>query len=212
MKSLISTFITTILLWSSAALAEPADDAAQALNRKLSSISSLEADFTQIVMDGKGSTLQELSGTMKVKRPKMFSWMTQPPYPQTVISNGEIIWIYDEDLEQVTVQKLDDRTGNTPALLLSGDPAQLASSFDVSQKAINEQGRVRFALKPKSDEALFDVLTVVFDNQQLVSMDLTDSLGQKTAIDFKNVKTNTPIPDTQFEFEIPQGVDVIKDI
>lgn len=189
-----------------------AKDGVEALNAQLNKMQSLSAQFKQVVLDSKGALLQDVSGSMQVKRPKQFSWITKDPYPQTIISDGEFVWIYDEDLEQVTVQNLDERAGNTPAMLLSGDPAKISDHFTVSSEIMVSGNVIRFTLKPKADEALFETMKVTFEGDLLKEMDLVDSLGQKTAISFEDVKLNPDLPAKTFEFVPPKGVDVIRDL
>lgn len=189
-----------------------AQDAVSALNAQLKKMQSLSAQFKQVVLDTKGGVLQDVTGSMQVKRPKQFSWITEDPYPQTIISDGEFVWIYDEDLEQVTVQNLDERAGNTPAMLLSGDPAKISDHFTISSENMVSGEVVRYTLKPKAEEALFEVMRVTFEGDLLKEMDLVDSLGQKTAINFLDVKLNPKLPATTFKFVPPEGVDVIRDL
>ena len=105
-------------------------------------------------------------------------------------------------------QKLDDQIGNTPALLLSGDPRKLGEAFQISEEKGAGDMQV-FVLKPRGKEALFDHLRVQFKGNVLVRMELADSLGQKTDIFFTEVKVNPALPAALFEFTPPKGVDVI---
>src|SRR5262245_30958888 len=99
-----------------------ADDAAtQRLSELLSKAQTMTARFSQLTLDGSGTRLQETSGQLSLKRPGLFRWHTDAPQEQLLISNGEKVWLFDPDLEQVTIQKLDQRLTQTPALLLSGD-------------------------------------------------------------------------------------------
>lgn len=197
---------TGLMLAGSAALA--ADDAAAQLTRVLGGINSMQASFVQQTTDGKGHAQAPQSGVMSVKRPGQFRWEVQKPSPQMVLTSGKLLWIYDPELMQATKQKLDDQVGNTPALLLSGDPRKLNEAFVIAteQGAAGEQ---LFVLKPHGKDALFESLRVRFKGNQLLQMQLTDTLSQRTDIRFSNVQVNPSLPSSQFEFTPPKGVDVI---
>jgi len=128
---------------------------------------------------------------------------------QLLVSNGEKVWLYDPDLEQVTVQQLDQRLTHTPALLLSGDVSTISENFEVSHKEAGEV--VDFTLKPKAKDTLFDNLRLSFRSGVINDMQLIDSVGQRTNILFMGVKMNQPLKADTFTFEIPEGADVISE-
>lgn len=178
----------------------------------LSAMKSLNATFHQWVNDAKNTALQEVTGTMWIARPGMFRWDTNDPYPQQIVSDNHLLWIYDLDLEQVTKRKLDKQVGNTPALLLSGDPAQLEQSFTISAFRFDETGELRYDLVPKSKDALFELLRVHFRSGRLHDMFLRDNLGQTTRIEFDIKAYNEKIDTSVFAFKPPKDVDVIEDM
>jgi outer membrane lipoprotein carrier protein len=188
-----------------------ADDevAVQRLTELLNQAQTITARFSQLTLDGSGTQLQETAGQLALKRPGLFRWHTDEPMEQLLVSNGEKVWLYDPDLQQVTIQALDQRLTHTPALLLSGDVSKIRENFEISHK---EAGNVvDFILKPKSKDTLFDSLRLSFRNKVLNDMQLIDSIGQRTNILFLNVKMNEPQDDAQFTFEIPAGADVIQE-
>lgn len=190
-------------------LAHAADPATQRLSDLLGQAQTMTARFSQLTLDGSGTRLQEGSGDLSLKRPGMFRWQTRPPMEQLLISNGDQIWLYDPDLEQVTIQKLDKRLTQTPALLLSGDISRIHENFSVS---VTDGGSVvDFVLKPKAKDTLFDTLRLSFRNGVINDMQLIDGVGQRTNILFFDVKMNQPLADSQFVFTIPEGVDVIQE-
>ena len=179
------------------------------LTTLLNQAQTISGRFSQLTLDGSGTQLQETSGEMALKRPGQFRWHTDAPMEQLLVSNGEQIWLYDPDLEQVTIQKMDQRLTHTPALLLSGDVSQIAESFEITLK---EGGSVvDFILKPKAADSLFESLRLSFRNGVINDMQLIDNVGQRTNILFLGVKMNPPIPASQFTFEVPEGADVIQD-
>lgn len=177
----------------------------------LNETKSMEASFEQWVMDAKQNALQHVTGNMWVQRPGQFRWDTDEPYPQQIVSDGEVLWIYDRDLEQATKKTLDKQVGNTPALLLSGDPSKISESFNITAYLFDETGEWRFDLRPKGEDALFALLRVHFHNQHLRDMYLEDSLGQTTRIEFKTKQTNEPINGEMFELKLEPSVDVIEE-
>ncbi|MAR92803.1 MAG: outer membrane lipoprotein chaperone LolA [Pseudomonadota bacterium] len=187
------------------------EQAAPKLTDFLGGIQSMEAEFEQWVMDAKQNALQNVTGTLWIQRPGQFRWDTNDPFPQQIVSDGKELRIYDPDLEQATIKKLDQQVGNTPALLLSGDPSKISERFNVSAYHFDKTGEWRFDLRPKDEETMFALLRVHFYEKRLRDMYLEDNLGQTTRIEFKPVQVNQPIPDSRFELELPEGVDVIRE-
>lgn len=196
--------VSAILLFN-AGLAN-ADDASE-LVELLGGMSSFEAHFKQIMLDAKGNYLQQTEGIIAVKKPDLLYWKTEPPMEQLLVSDGEQLWFYDPELEQVTVQPLDHRVTQTPALLLSGDLSRLQQSYSISQE--REEAARYFLLYPKDPDSLFEQLKLTFLNGRLVQMHLADSLGQRSSLEFMDPRTNLPLDDQLFRFTPPEGVDLI---
>lgn len=174
---------------------------------KLSHLQNMQADFIQVMRDGKQRELQQLSGKIMIEKPGKLYWKTNPPYEQLVVSDGESVWIYDMDLEQVSIRDMENRIQETPALLLSGDASEVSKNFTVQVKtseAVN-----RYSLIPRDSSQLFGKLEFQYFDEQLESMSIFDAAGQITDIIFENIKTNQDIPAKAFNFEVPKGVDVI---
>jgi outer membrane lipoprotein carrier protein len=146
---------------------------------------------------------------MAVQRPGLFYWKTDAPNEQTIVSDGQKVTLWDPDLEQATIKKLDPRLSQTPALLLSGDVSQISQSFDITSKQASNV--IDFTLKPKSKDTLFDSLRLSFRNGVINDMQLVDSVGQRTNILFTGVKANEPVAASKFKFDIPKGADVIQE-
>jgi chaperone LolA len=179
------------------------------LTQLLEKSQTITARFSQLTLDASGTSLQETQGQMSVKRPGLFYWHTDAPQEQVVVSDGKMVTLWDPDLEQATVKKLDARLNQTPALLLSGDVSKISESFDITSK---EQGNVMdFTLKPRTKDTLFDSLRVSFRSGLINDMQLIDSVGQRTNILFNGVKANEAIPASQFQFKVPEGADVIQE-
>ena len=189
--------------------ADDQNGAAERLNELLSQTRTITGGFSQMTLSSNGASLQETTGSLELKRPGMFRWHTDPPLEQLLVSDGEKIWLYDPDLEQVTIQQMDQRLTHTPALLLSGDVSQLQDSFDIEW---SQSGNVEdFSLTPTDADSMFDDLRVSFNDGVINDMQMSDPVGQRTNILFRNVELNAPLDDARFTFEVPDGVDVISE-
>ncbi|MBV6287853.1 outer membrane lipoprotein chaperone LolA [Pseudomonas aegrilactucae] len=207
MRLIRMLLVSAMALSSASALAAEAD--AARLTQLLDKSKTISARFSQLTLDGGGTQLQETTGQMSVQRPGLFYWHTDAPAEQVVVSDGKNVTLWDPDLEQATVKKLDQRLTETPALLLSGDVSKISQSFDITSK---EQGDVMdFVLKPKTKDTLFDSLRLSFRKGLVNDMQLIDSVGQRTNILFTGVKANEAIPASKFKFDIPKGADVISE-
>ena len=202
-----SMLLLPVLAFSS--LSAHADaDSVKRLGQLLGS-DTITARFSQLTLDGSGTQLQETAGEMSVKRPGLFYWHTDAPTEQLMVSDGQKVSLWDPDLEQVTIKKLDQRLTQTPALLLSGDVSKISESFDITSKQAGDV--MDFTLKPKTKDTLFDSLRLSFRGGKINDMQLIDSVGQRTNILFTGVKVNEPIPASKFKFDIPKGADVIQE-
>ncbi len=183
-----------------------ADDLASFIGR-LQQLQSMQADFTQVTRDTSGRALQEMSGTLTVAKPGKMRWQTAAPFEQLVVSDGKLVWIYDMDLEQVTIRNMDQRVQETPALLLSGNVADVGRNFTVSAQS---KGPItRYQLIPKDRSQLFEKLEFQYQQNQLETMRIYDAAGQITDILFDDVRTNQVVDSQAFVFDVPEGVDVI---
>ena len=182
--------------------------AASRLAQLLKPINNYEANFEQFILDGSGNRLQRTEGKMWLSRPGRFRWEVNAPYRQIVVSDGEKVYLYDPDLEQVSIQPLDTRVTRTPALLLSGSADALTENYRVSRA---QQGTAEtFTLVPKTSDTLFESLKLTFDGETFDALQMTDSTGQQTKISFDEVTLNPSLEESRFTFEIPDGVDVIR--
>lgn len=173
------------------------------LNQKLASFHSLSANFVQKVTSDDGSVLQTSTGNMVIMRPGKFRWTVNTPITQQLITNGKTLWIYEPDLEQLTVRQLGNNLGQTPLILLTNPRAQIQNSFQVKQSGS------KFILTPKSKKDHFKQVVITFAGNQPQSLQLLNELGQNTLIQLGNVKMNPPVDMNQFNFVPPKGIDVI---
>jgi len=202
-KSLLLAYAVIALVVSIPVTANPAT-ATDSLVKKLRQLETFSGQFQQMLVDANGDTLQASSGDFLLKRPGYFRWETKDPFPQLLVSNLKNIWLYDPDLEQVTVREYGENVSQTPALLLGGDVDNIATHYMVEQ--INEQ---TYHLLPRLPQELFKQLIVSFVDAQLRDMTLLDSLGQQTRFTFVNGIYNQAIDDHVFEFTPPSGTDIV---
>lgn len=180
---------------------------ADRLKSFFSDVTTVRANFIQQVVGVKKKVLQETSGQMLLLRPGRFRWDYKTPYEQQIVSNGKKVWLYDVDLEQVTVKTLDGALGSTPALLLSSD-TPIEENFTVSELG-EARGLQWVELTPLQKESSFEKLVLGFDKTNLVNMELHDSFGQLTRLLFSKVERNPVIDPVKFDFIPPKDVDVI---
>ncbi len=207
MRLIRMLLLPALALTAVSAHADPASVAS--LKNLLDKSQTLTARFSQLTLDAGGTQLQETAGEMAVQRPGLFDWHTEGKAEQTIVSDGQKVTLWDPDLEQATIKKLDPRLNQTPALLLSGDVSKINDSFDITSKQTSNV--IEFTLKPKSKDTLFDTLSLSFGNGVINNMRLVDSVGQRTDILFSGVKANQPVPASKFKFDIPKGADVIQE-
>lgn len=183
--------------------------AAQKLTQQLQAMDSLQGKFEQTVTDKKGAKLQSTQGQFTIKRPGYFLWETHAPNEQVVIGNPQKLWVYDPDLEQVTVRPQNAQADNSPARLLSGDFASLAPQFEVSNKS---QAKTDvFTLVPKNKNAEnFSEIQFGFVEGKLAKLSFVDKLGQQTALNLQDTKSNVPVDLKIFTFVPKPGTDVIE--
>ncbi len=186
-----------------------ADTTLSNLSTRLNAMHTLQADFTQTVYDNRGKVIQTSYGHMALQRPGRFRWQIVKPIPQLIIANASRIWIYDPDLEQVTLRSLKNVAGETPALLLSHVNNALEDDFTVSTKPNTSSTTEQFLLTPKKADNMFSSIELDFTNKKLSTMRLKDQLGHATLIQFKNAKDNVNLPATFFNFKPPANTDVI---
>jgi outer membrane lipoprotein carrier protein len=183
------------------------DSPDQILQAKLNSIRSMTASFKQVVK-AKSHVVSRSSGTMALARPGRFRWQTKEPMPQLMIADGQRIWVYDKDLEQVTVKKQQKGLGGTAALFLSGYDNTVTRDFTVAQSGSAEESI--FDLKSKSSKANFQRIRLTFHQNMLTGLELFDQLGQVTTVQLSQSKLNPGLTASLFQFKPPKGVDVVQ--
>jgi outer membrane lipoprotein carrier protein len=199
----LSTFIFSVLF----SLNVLADDALARLNTFVSEVSTFEATFSQTVIGADGQIVDEASGLFQLARPGKFRWLYEQPFPQEIVADGEQIWFYDVDLEQVTVKSQNEALADTPASLLAGKV--LPEDQYQIETIPSDDGLFWVTLIPKQVDTGFQVITLAFDEDSLRQMIMRDSFDQRTRLTFSQVKENVQLPADIFDFTPPEGVDVV---
>jgi len=189
--------------------ADAADSARARLDAFAKDLHSVSAAFEQQVAGANGGAGKTSRGTLALKAPRQFRWDTTSPYQQLIVADGEKVWIYDTDLEQVTVRAQGTEEAHSPLTVLT-DLSQLDRDFTTSEQGQRE-GLAWLRLKSKDKDPQFAYADLGFDATGLERMRFEDTLGDKTEIRFSDWKRNPPLPADAFHFTPPAGVDVVGD-
>ena len=185
-----------------------AADSVARVEAYLSSLRTLSAAFVQVVQDKQGQVTERATGQLSLSRPDRFRWDYQQPYAQTIVADGKKLWLYDPDLEQVTVRLLEQGLGATPAMLLSGS-GKVGDAFTAGPVE-QQKAWTWYRLVPKQKGSDFERVSLAFDaRNELAAMELVDKLGQTTTIQFAQLKRGGVLDEALFRFVPPPGADVI---
>jgi outer membrane lipoprotein carrier protein len=201
-KNFISILIVGLYL--------PAAHAGEGLNRLQAytgNLKTLQAKFTQTLFDEKMQQLEVASGEFFLQKPGKFRWDYQQPYKQQIVADGKVLWMYDPELQQVTVKQLAEALGAAPIALLTGEQP-LQEQFKIVELGLID-GREFLQLEAKVKDTDFGFMLLAFGEQGLEAMELKDKLGQVTRIEFIKPVLNKDIKQSMFEFKPPKGADVI---
>ena len=179
----------------------------ESLDRFYQSVQTYTARFQQVVLDEGLNPIEESSGLMQIARPGRFRWDYEPPNEQYIVSDGERVWLYDIELEQITVRSQEQSLGKTPATLLAGS-SDIKTNYEI--RDLGQAGvLVWVGMTPKDNESGFSDMRIGFENDELRIMELVDGLGQTTRITLTEATENQQIDDARFTLEPPPGVDII---
>ena len=201
----IRHLLLPLLLFSPAALAGGVD----ALKAFIGDSRTAKAAFSQTVIDQNGRVRQKSEGTLAFSRPGKFRWVYQKPYEQLIVGDGSKLWIYDADLEQVTVRRLGNALGSSPAALLAGSN-EIEKFFTLMDAGASE-GLEWMEARPRDQEGTFEVVRMGFAGNTLAVMELKDTFGQTTLLKFSGMVKNPVVNPGEFKFTPPKGADVISD-
>ena len=190
-------------------------DGLQSLENFMRNAQAGQAQFTQTVTapakDGQAARSKTSSGDFAFQRPGQFKFLYQKPFEQTIVADGQTVWLYDEDLNQVTQRRQADALGSTPAAILASanDLSGLQKDFTL-KSAPDADGLQWVEAIPKATDGQLKSVRVGFAGDTLSAMDILDGFGQRSVIRFNNLQVLPSLPAGSFKFEVPVGADIMQ--
>ncbi len=198
-----SVLLASLLMLTGAARA----DAVDTLKEFVRDVKTGSAAFTQTVHSPDGTKKKVSSGNFEFSRPNRFRFEYKKPFQQVIVGDGQKVWIYDADLNQVSSRKFDHALGATPAAVLAG--GSLDKDFDLV--ALPDGNGLAWAeAKPKAKDGSVQSLRVGFQGKQLAAIEILDSFGQRSLLQFSQVVANPALAADHFRFKVPPGAEVIE--
>ncbi|MEW6707726.1 MAG: outer membrane lipoprotein chaperone LolA [Pseudomonadota bacterium] len=201
----MKAFITALALAGAAASAWA--NAADTLREFVREAKTGRASFTQTVTSPDGAKKKSSSGSFEFSRPNRFRFSYTKPFEQTIVGDGQKVWIYDADLNQASSRKIDQALGATPAALLAG--GSLEKDFDLKPEGARD-GLDWVQAVPKAQDSGFRSLRIGFKGKTLAALEILDNFGQRSLLQFSGLTTNVPVAPESFQFTPPKGADVIE--
>lgn len=224
LKPLLKPFLATFLI-AACALSASANGL-ESLETFVKTVSSGRADFTQVVTapakEGQTARSKKSSGTFEFSRPNRFKFIYQKPFEQSIVADGQTLWLHDVDLNQVTARKQSSVLGSTPAALIAAAPDLRALQADFTLAAAPEKDGLQWVVAtPKAKDGQLQTVRVGFRagqaggktaaaSTELAALEILDSFGQRSLLSFSNVQVNPSLPSSTFQFKPPMGADVIR--
>ena len=197
-------------------------DGLSSLEIFIKTVSSGRADFTQVVTaparDGQAARSKTSSGTFEFARPGRFKFIYKKPFEQSIVADGQTLWLYDVDLNQVTARQQASALGTTPAALIASAPDLRALQADFTLSAAPDQAGLQWVLaSPKTKDGQLQAVRVGFrvnekaaNSSELAALEIIDNFGQRSVLSFSKVEVNPVLPADTFAFKPPKGADVIR--
>jgi outer membrane lipoprotein carrier protein len=217
MKRFFATFLIAASVGTACA------NGLESLETFVKTVSSGRADFTQVVTaparEGQTARSKTSSGTFAFSRPNRFKFLYQKPFEQSIVADGQTLWLYDADLNQVTARKQSAALGSTPAALIAAAPDLRALQADFTLAAAPEKDGLEWVVAtPKAKDGQLQAVRVGFragkqpaaQTAELAALEILDSFGQRSVLTFSQVEVNPSLPKDAFQFTSPKGADVIR--
>ncbi|MGJ7510864.1 outer membrane lipoprotein chaperone LolA [Variovorax sp. GT1P44] len=187
----------------------------ESLEAFVKSVKSGRAEFTQTVTsppkDGQASRAKVSTGTFEFQRPGKFRFDYKRPFVQTIVADGETLWLYDADLNQVTQRKQAQALGSTPAALIAAAPDLRALQTDFALEAAPDRDGLQWVkASPKNKDGQLQNVQIGFQGEALAALEILDSFGQRSVLKFDKVEVNPALPAGTFAFKTPAGADVVR--
>lgn len=217
MKTLIATILIATYAHASCA------NGLESLESFVKTVRSGRADFTQVVTapakEGQTARSKTSSGTFEFSRPNRFKFIYKKPFEQSIVADGQTLWLYDTDLNQVTARKQSAALGSTPAALIAAAPDLRALQADFALAAAPEKDGLQWVVAtPKAKDGQLQAVRVGFrtgesasaTSTELAALEILDSFGQRSLLSFSKVEVNPSLAGDTFQFKTPKGADVIR--
>jgi outer membrane lipoprotein carrier protein len=224
LKPLLKPLLATFLIAACALSARA--DGLESLETFVKTVSSGRADFTQVVTapakEGQTARSKKSSGTFEFSRPNRFKFIYQKPFEQSIVADGQTLWLHDVDLNQVTARKQSSVLGSTPAALIAAAPDLRALQADFTLAAAPEKDGLQWVVAtPKAKDGQLQTVRVGFRagqaggktaaaSTELAALEILDSFGQRSLLSFSNVQVNPSLPSATIQLKPPMGADVIR--
>ncbi len=183
--------------------------AAVNLASQLATLNNFSAHFQQTLYSADDYPIQKSDGKMEVARPGKLRWISNAPMEQWVVADGETLWVYDPDLEQVTIKPFLEDIHDTPAMLFIGGLERIADDYAVVEQR-NDDDRT-YILTPRAEHSLYSKVALSFHGNLPSAIVLWDRMGQRTNVALTGVESNGAIDPRRFEFVVPEGTDIFRD-
>jgi outer membrane lipoprotein carrier protein len=208
MKRLAAALLATLALAAHA-------DGLDALEAFVKTARSGRADFTQVVTaparEGQAARTKTSTGTFEFSRPNRFRFDYRKPFVQTIVADGQTLWLYDVDLNQVTARKQEQVLGATPAAIIAAAPDLSSLKRDFTLQALPDRDGLQWVqAMPKAKDGQLNAVKVAFRGNDLAALEILDSFGQTSVMKFDRLQLNTSLPADTFQFKPPPGADVVR--
>lgn len=203
-RVMIAGCASVVALWASSAHAGALED----LRQFVKQVHSARATFSQTVSSPDGKKSRKSTGTLEFQRPDRFRFEYTQPTTQLIVGDGKQVWLYDEDLNQVTVRPMSQAVGATPAALLAG--GSLDKDFTLKALPGAQDGIAWVEALPRQKDGQFQSVRVGFQQGKLVALEILDGFGQRSRLDFSQFDTGAKLPASRFAFVPPAGADVLR--
>jgi len=220
-RALATGLLATLLMAVSVgAVAQPVTNSGMdSLERFVSETRSGRADFVQTVTSpartGEAPRVKKSTGTFEFSRPNRFRFFYQKPFEQTIVADGETLWLHDVDLNQVTTRKLSQVLNGTPAAVIAAAANLKGLQADFTLSALPEKGGLQWVMAtPKTRDGQVQNISVGFrvtaQDSELASLEILDSFGQRSVMTFSRFEANPVFSVGHFQFKPPAGADVLR--
>jgi outer membrane lipoprotein carrier protein len=174
-----------------------------------------KAEFTQVVTapakEGQAARSKSSSGTFEFSRPNRFKFVYRKPFEQTIVADGQTLWLYDVDLNQVTSRKQSAVLSSSPAALIASAADIKVLQADFTLTAAPDKDGLEWVLaSPKAKEGMLQLVRVGFKGSDLSVLEIVDNFGQRSVMSFTGLRINTPLESAAFQFKQPAGADLIQ--